>query len=616
MEPNNTPSGSTALKIGVLVALLIVCIGIVSIGLMLKRESPARNVPMTIGISADIEKEAAKLVMHPWKMQVTLQKAEDVKNAIKRGDYAEAKNVTADIVAKSHIDHGRIYPFNRFIQSFDGTQDDEFERHLGEWVERDKDDFIPLVIRAQYYADVEGDTRGANFSYMVQPHNMEAYETYRSKAFADIDEVIRLNNKLSYAYYLKMSLLSQDGNTPEYEKAFQQGIAQFPDYYNLYRMRLAALAPKWGGTIDSMYDFVESYAGKVPNDNPMKLLYLQLYADLLDTAWIGCNIPGHERTDEDMKACVTAGMEKLVRPKLESDIQTALQLYQHADKYQILQDIEPILSRMVNTPGGEAIAGKVLQMAAAVMGSDTQMTDNNPGHNNYLLDLITAQVWRHKSVYDNAERKYKEALLDIETAPFPNEEEKAIRVSSIYEALAYNYKDQSQYENALIYHAAAKMVNTGVSDFIECDVYRHLKRYKEAIQVCNPKDGYTARFFRATAYFDLEQWRDALQDFKIVADSEDAHRESAVFHMSNIYAVHLKDYTAELKLFERYPYVFEERFQSRDTLALAYNNRCYAYLHLDQLQKALDDCDKSLTFGDMPDAYQKKQEILKRMKTQ
>jgi hypothetical protein len=48
-------------------------------------------------------------------------------------------------------------------------------------------------------------------------------------------------------------------------------------------------------------------------------------------------------------------------------------------------------------------------------------------------------------------------------------------------------------------------------------------------------------------------------------------------------------------------------------MAVAYNNRCYAFMQLGQLKEALDDCRASLKYGSIPDAYRKLQQLVKRL---
>ena len=51
-------------------------------------------------------------------------------------------------------------------------------------------------------------------------------------------------------------------------------------------------------------------------------------------------------------------------------------------------------------------------------------------------------------------------------------------------------------------------------------------------------------------------------------------------------------------------------------MAISYNNRCYAYMQLNELKRALDDCTQSLKYGSIPDALRKQQELVKRLGAQ
>jgi hypothetical protein len=62
-----------------------------------------------------------------------------------------------------------------------------------------------------------------------------------------------------------------------------------------------------------------------------------------------------------------------------------------------------------------------------------------------------------------------------------------------------------------------------------------------------------------------------------------------------------------------HPYLFDAALQSQDDLAVAFNNRCYAYMQLGQLHKALADCTTSLRYGHIPDAYHKRLELMARL---
>jgi hypothetical protein len=71
------------------------------------------------------------------------------------------------------------------------------------------------------------------------------------------------------------------------------------------------------------------------------------------------------------------------------------------------------------------------------------------------------------------------------------------------------------------------------------------------------------------------------------------------------------DYAGQLASMNAHAFLFDSEIQPAEDLAPAYNNRCFAYMKLGELQKALDDCTLSLKYGRIPDALHKQQELLK-----
>lgn len=135
MEMKNKVDSSMALKIAILALVLVVCIGFICIGLVLKRTSQMSNILEPVAINVDIQKEAAKLIKRP-PVKKTAITAQDLINTINRRDYTAAKKITDDILAADHIDHGQSQ-FGGLISSVYETQDKMFEQHLNEWVEKD-----------------------------------------------------------------------------------------------------------------------------------------------------------------------------------------------------------------------------------------------------------------------------------------------------------------------------------------------------------------------------------------------------------------------------------------------------------------------------------------------
>jgi hypothetical protein len=121
-----------------------------------------------------------------------------------------------------------------------------------------------------------------------------------------------------------------------------------------------------------------------------------------------------------------------------------------------------------------------------------------------------------------------------------------------------------------------------------------------------------AHLFRAWAYESLKNYDAAIADYAPIADdaSDSAIRAGAVIDIEHIAALR-GQYAAELAIFQKYPFVFDANVQSKEHLAIVYNNRCFAYMKTEELKKALDDCTISLKYRRLPDALQKQQQLQK-----
>jgi tetratricopeptide (TPR) repeat protein len=312
-------------------------------------------------------------------------------------------------------------------------------------------------------------------------------------------------------------------------------------------------------------------------------------------------------------------MGTYISPALEEQVQTALQLYDHSDKHQFSVAIRDILFAMLRTTGGDVYSGAILELASTAMHSDTRLKEDKPGPNNYIIDEAVAESWYQKKFYDNAITKYQQALADLELAAFPNEDERNLAVSPIYDRIARINDSLHQYLDIIVYETAAIASGgkTG-NEHLICYGYYQLKQYDEAVRTCtdavNKADNLLAHYWRGMAYRDLGDKDAALRDLRMIADSEHQFRTSAAIEMSVIYD-ELKDFQGSLDVLNKYTYLYDARTQNRDNVAASYNNRCYAYMELGDLKKALEECTASLKYGSLPDAYRKQQELVKRLKT-
>lgn len=579
-------------------------------------DSAAASAENPDSVAIAIAQETAKIVVKPRPAVPSADNAAAVRRAVQRSDYDAADKIIDEVYTHSKLENWHFSPFNGLMARVAFPGNAAFLEELNKWLQHSPQSAFAHLIRANYYYGVGVGRRGSRYVSETPESDLNAFREYMKLATADALDAIRLDASNPYAYSTLLKIYSMSGNTPIMENAFQDAISRFPNYYPLYTERLETLAPKWGGSPQAMVAFVEQYANHEPEDSPLRLLHVELYASLLNTAWLACDAYRAEQLEQ----CVSAAMESMAGGDLMRQVDTALELYNKTDRYQFTVELQPLLSEIVRMPGAGHFAGSILESAARHMGTQLQLSENNTGHNNYMLDVTVANVWQNKRHYENAEKKYHEALVDVAAFPFPGEAERTWAMADIYRRMSGLYNDMAQYVKVIAYQNAAEAMGASGDGYkhLKCFAYYKLKHFEEAAQDCTKQlksgDDMQTRYWRAKSNLAAGRSDAALEDFKVVADSQDHHfRTSAAIDISVIFG-NRKDMPSMLESLNSHAYLFDEKEQKKEDLTISYNNRCYAHMQLGRLQEALADCEVSLRHGNLPDAYQKYQELLKKLR--
>ncbi|NEJ86273.1 hypothetical protein GR223_09990 [Rhizobium leguminosarum] len=541
-------------------------------------------------------------------------RAKHVQNAIKQGDFASATRISSDTLAASRAKIWTFYPFADFIKTVSDLSDPSFERDLSAWVDQSPLNPLPRLVRAQYYYDLAWYKRGHRFSAETDERAQAAFSSILQKSVDDISFVLKLDPTSAYGLYLQLTILRGYGATSQLNEALDQAIKVHPHYMPLYKVALSALQPKWGGDIDTMYAFVDQYGANASDGSPLKLLPLQLYQYLLETAGTSCR----GKDGDAYASCFQDFMKQTVRPGLDADVAKALQQFGQMNQYETNASVSDILSDMISQSGGEGYSGHLLQIAADSYGADPRLVETDGGKHNFIIDKLVARSWFYKGFYDNAITKYKEALSNIEATPFPTPEQKDMAVADIYENLASIYSRYSRPDEMLDAAKAALALDGKASTRIHlCFGNYQIKQYDAAIDECSrmiadPMSTIEARYWRGLVYQAMKDDEKAIKDLTEVANSQEDRRAGAAIELSMIY-FNRKDNKGALDVLNRYPYLYDTDVTAKDDVAVSYNNRCYAYMELGELQKALDDCNASLANGSIPDAFKKKEELVARL---
>lgn len=577
----------------------------------------------------EIDAKIAELNIKPRTVETWSEKGVGIRNMLKRGDFAAARQALADVVAGGELTPWAYRPFSSVLEQIPAASDPVLEQRVGEWVARSLMDPLPLIVRADLYLKIAWSKRGEKTADRTSAKQWQGFGAYWAKALADIDAAIKLDPDNPYSYVLKLKIISAEGFSEPLAAAFADAIGKFPDYLTLYQTTLAALEPKWGGSVKAMYRFVDSYAGKAPADSPLKLLYLYLYAHLLDDAAFSCF--GRNSDEDKVKSCIAIYMDANVTADLKKQIAATLKLYDRLDHLDFGSRVREALTEMIDIAGARAYSSAMLEQAAEAMHSDTELDPKQARPSDYIIDELVAE--RYRDAPGIAINKLKQALRDIDKTMFAHAVDKDQEESFIYDKIAglYNQSRDPSVDqhcpdgnfwicgaiNAIAYETAAKALNkTTQHDSLICTNYQVLMLYKEAIKSCTDAidydDNIEAHSMRGQSYTMLHQWEPALRDLTIVADSDSEQR---IFAQMGIVMVYLaqSDYRSAVKTLNNYPALFDPDIVGTSFVFTSFNNRCLAYSKIGELQKALNDCTEALKYNWAQTTYQLQQELQQKL---
>lgn len=556
----------------------------------------------------------------PGREKTVYAQALKLRQALAQNDFVQANAMLQQSLSHSGFHAGQFQPFSALLRLAAKPGGENLATHLDAWVKADPHNAMPYLLRSVYLDQKGWRIRGTRFANDVLPQHMQEFHRELRLAMADAKQALRLAPDNPYANYLPLWIASGIGMSPAMQHDFAGARKRFPQYYALYSVMLSRLAPKWSGSVAAMLSFVHRYAASKPNNSELSLLYLQLFANLLDNAEIRCT--WHNGTTSE--SCVARHTQNLIHAKLLQRVDGVLQIYpQVRDKLSYSRILGRILNDISEQGGSVAqhYADQFIQRAAAAMGTNTQLSAENTSQNNFVMDRLTGDIWYRQSHYRNAEKLYRRAIADLGHTDFPSPAQMETERAKLFQRLANLYYQQKDYQKSAIYQIAAEYMRggSGLSGYSPtfCGALYHLGFYKQSIGACRAQvqagAGDEAIYWLALAHEALHQIPRAQARYHQLAVSESSYRAYSAIQLSVIHAEH-HQFQKMLNTLNAYPWLYHQSTDSsRFDIAAAYNNRCYAELHLGHLHAALQDCQASLRYGNLPDAYAKEQEILQRL---
>ncbi|MDL2400783.1 tetratricopeptide repeat protein [Rhizobium mayense] len=548
----------------------------------------------------------------------TLENARLVRAAIMRSDFETAERLTQNVLKAGHLPTPNVRPIKHFLDVLIDPADLQFETQLSGWVQKCPDSMVAHLLRAKFHYDAGWFRRGHGYVSTVSEQGVQEFVDDMHKSELDIDRALQLDANEPYLQLLRLEILHGSGYSDKMGQALQDSISKFPTFFPPYDVVLSALQPKWGGNVDVMFSFVDHFKSTDPNGIATKLLDLDVYRYLLSTASSQCQDDRENSDYQRLSECVREFMKTNMTGDREGRVVEALSELGQRDNYIATKAVEDVLSSMIDTAGSETYAGPVLQAAANGYESDTRLREDSNSHNHYMIDSLVAKTWLRQGNLDNALSKYQEALRDLLPAKFPSTEEQDAATAAIKEQMAKVYAKQRRYADSVdVAQEAVALGASSDSQLLVCYGYFQQKKYEAAVDECaelanDQANGMTARYWRGSAFRELHDDDNAIKEFSAVAASKNGWRASAAIGLSMIYFGR-NDNPEALNVLNKYDYLYDVKSTGKDDVAVAFNNRCYAHMELGDLKKALEDCTASLANGNIPDAYKKQQELLKRI---
>jgi len=562
---------------------------------------------------AGIMRQAKQLAPDPLPRSMLFAQAMAARKAIGSGEYVKVGGMIKSVLRKSHMGPWTFEPFTAFMSTLAAPSDAGFAARVNAWVVAMPHSAIAHLVRADYYLELGWWIRGNGYADDVGENNQKSFELAMSLAEQDVRWALKRNRLDPYAWSVYLQILQGVGAGAAQRRVFHEAIRAFPGYYALYRIRLSMLQPKWGGTVQEMYQFVAKYAGGAPAGSSLRMLYARLYADLLDASSDACSAARAPQLDQ----CVQMLMHRAVTPGLKNAAYAALRRRKGVNVWVFSNELGRILPDMIMTGGGGRAAGGFLQAAARTLGSDTQLVSQDAGKNNFMIDRMAALVWYEQGQMTNAKTLDIRALSDLPNTQFPNRYDEGVARAVIYTDLASIYNRNHEFLRVVVYEKAAARLLGGEGarpgfDAMECGALFRLKLYPQGLRACRAivaNDGSLQTHFWLGRIEDVVgKSNAAVRDYELVASSESGYRNYAGLAIAVIYDREGK-WAMSLKALNRYSYLFKKAYDDPFDIAVAYNDRCYDKMKLGDLKGALQDCTASLRYGSLPDAYAKQQEL-------
>lgn len=196
------------------------------------------------------------------------QQADAIYRSLRMQRYDEAETTVMALSDPALKTRDGLPLLTEAIDHLTNNQSSEFAdvlQSMEQWVAAKPDSAVARLLRGRSYYQEAWRLRGSRQAGDTTSANWENYRHYMSLALEDISQAHLSQLSLPQIPEYLLAILTSLGDKQNvHRQAFQQAIAQYPDYYPLYRERFRYLLPFWSGSWEELKAFARETSKKGP----------------------------------------------------------------------------------------------------------------------------------------------------------------------------------------------------------------------------------------------------------------------------------------------------------------------------------------------------------------
>lgn len=139
-----------------------------------------------------------------------------------------------------------------------GSENPEFERLIDEWCKATPGASFPFAAKGIYFHAKGNRARGGAWISETSSEQIKAMEASLKIALPAFLKSLALDQHTVFAHHGLLGLLSNFGEPEKTEKFYKQAIQAVPTSFQIRRIYMQGLTPRWGGSEEQMIAFANS----------------------------------------------------------------------------------------------------------------------------------------------------------------------------------------------------------------------------------------------------------------------------------------------------------------------------------------------------------------------